>query len=374
MDEVTEGGVTIAVDEARDGAAEGAGDGVFYNPTQELNRDVTVAVLRAYRDREPRAASYLDAMAASGVRGARAAAAGYDVTCADTDPAAAALARETLARNDLSGAVVEGDARAVLYESGPFDVVDLDPFGSPVPFADAALSRARNLVCVTATDTAPLCGAHFDAGVRRYDAVPRNLDDHPEMGLRTLLSALVRTAARHDVAARPLLSHVSRHYVRTYLELDRGASAANAARESLGHRHQCQDCLGRTHERGPTAHPPDDCPACGSDRVVTAGPLWLGPVRDAAFVADVRAAVDDGMGAADEARALLGTVERELDAPTHYDQHRLCGQWGRPACAMDEFLAALRAAGHDASRTHYGGTRFKTTATVAEARAATADV
>jgi tRNA (guanine26-N2/guanine27-N2)-dimethyltransferase len=374
MDEVTEGGVRVVVDEVRDGAAEGAGSGVFYNPRQELNRDVTVAVLRAYREREPRAASYLDAMTASGVRAARAADAGYEATGADLDPDAVETARETLARNDLDGAVLERDARALLYEDGPFDVVDLDPFGSPVPFADAALSRARNLVCVTATDTAPLCGAHFAAGVRRYDAVPRNLDDHPEMGLRVLLSALVRTAARHDVAATPLLSHVSRHYVRTYLELDRSASRADDRREALGHRHQCQDCLERRHEYGPHASPPETCPVCGSARVVTAGPLWLGPVRDRAFTARVRDAVDDGMGTADEARPLLADVEAELDEPTHYDQHRLCALWGRPASAMDEFLDALRTAGHEASRTHYGGTRFKTTATVAAAKRATSDV
>ncbi|MFB6167854.1 MAG: tRNA (guanine(26)-N(2))-dimethyltransferase [Haloferacaceae archaeon] len=374
MEEVREGTVTVAVDDVRDGAAEGAGSGVFYNPTQELNRDVTVAVLRAYREREPRAASYLDAMTASGVRAARAAGVGYEVTGADLDADAVALARENLARNDLDGEVVERDARALLYEDGPFDVVDLDPFGSPVPFADAACSRARNLVCVTATDTAPLCGAHFAAGVRRYDAVPRNLDDHPEMGLRVLLSALVRAAARHDVAATPILSHASRHYVRTYLELDRSASRANDARDELGHRHQCQDCLERTHERGPHANPPETCPACGSVRVVTAGPLWLGPVRDPAFTDAVRDAVDDGMGTADEARDLLATVRDELDEPTHYDQHRLCELWGRPASAMDDFLAALRAAGHEASRTHYGGTRFKTAATVAEARRATSEV
>jgi tRNA (guanine26-N2/guanine27-N2)-dimethyltransferase len=374
MEEVTEGGVTVAVDEVRDGAAEGAGSGVFYNPAQELNRDVTVAVLRAYCDREPRATSYLDAMTASGIRAARAADAGYDVTAADLDADAVALARENLARNGLDGEILGRDARALLYEHGPFDVVDLDPFGSPVPFADAALARTRNLVCVTATDTAPLCGAHFAAGVRRYDAVPRNLDDHPEMGLRILLSALVRTAARHDVDATPVLSHVSRHYVRTYLELERSASRADDARTRLGHRHQCQDCLERTHERGPHANPPDQCPTCGSARVVTAGPLWLGPVRDPEFTGAVRDAVDDGMGTAGEARTLLATVEAELDEPTHYDQHRLCELWGRPASAMDDFLAALRAAGHGASRTHYGGTRFKTTATVAEARQATSDV
>jgi tRNA (guanine26-N2/guanine27-N2)-dimethyltransferase len=35
---------------------------------------------------------------------------------------------------------------------------------------------------------------------------------------------------------------------------------------------------------------------------------------------------------------------------------------------MDEFLAGLRAAGHEASRTHYGGTTLKTDATPGEMR------
>ncbi|HKL27740.1 MAG TPA: tRNA (guanine(26)-N(2))-dimethyltransferase, partial [Natrialbaceae archaeon] len=56
---------------------------------------------------------------------------------------------------------------------------------------------------------------------------------------------------------------------------------------------------------------------------------------------------------------------------THYDQHRLCKAWGRPANAMDEFLDDLRAAGFEASRAHYGGTTFKTDATVGEIREAT---
>jgi tRNA (guanine26-N2/guanine27-N2)-dimethyltransferase len=35
---------------------------------------------------------------------------------------------------------------------------------------------------------------------------------------------------------------------------------------------------------------------------------------------------------------------------------------------MDDFLEALRAAGHETSRTHFGGTTFKTDADVAEIR------
>ena len=40
---------------------------------------------------------------------------------------------------------------------------------------------------------------------------------------------------------------------------------------------------------------------------------------------------------------------------------------------MDDFLADLRDAGYEASRAHYGGTTFKTDASVGEIRAATAD-
>jgi len=369
---VTEGGVEFEVSDARDGASEGRGEGVFYNPTQELNRDVTVAVLRAYREREPRAETYLDAMTASGVRALRAAGEGWDVTAADTDPDAVSLARENLARNDLSGSVVERDANVLMHDS-TFDVIDLDPFGTPIPFADAAFANARDLVAVTATDTAPLCGAHFESGVRSYSAVPRNTDYHPEMGLRILLSALVRTAARYDTAARPICSHVSRHYVRTYLELDGRATKADECIDELGYVHHCEDCLTREAEWGLVPRPPETCPACGGNRVVTAGPLWLGTIRERDFVAAVRDHVDDDMGEAARARRLLETLEIELDEPTHYDQHRLCKEWTRSAPAMDDFLADLRDAGYAASRAHYHGTAFKTDASVAEIRDATSE-
>jgi tRNA (guanine26-N2/guanine27-N2)-dimethyltransferase len=363
---VDEGGVEIEAPEQPD---EGAGEPVFFNPDQELNRDVTVAVLRAYRERDPRATSYLDATAATGIRGVRAAADGWAVTCSDTDPDAVALCERNLVANDLQGTVHERDANPLLHES-VYDVVDLDPFGTPIPFVDAAIQGTRDLLCVTATDLAPLCGAHFDAGVRRYSAVPRNTEYHPEMGLRVLCSALVRTAARYDVAATPILSHATRHYVRTYLELDRGAGIATEAVERLGSVHHCQHCLRREAEPGLIPHPPRTCPDCG-EAIQTASPLWLGPTTDPAFADAVRGAVPDAFGTADRSRSLLETLAAELDRPTHYDQHRLCKRWGRSAGPMEAFLDALRDAGFAASRTHYGGTTFKTDASVTEIRSAT---
>lgn len=364
---VSEGAVEVEVPEQAD---DGIGDGVFFNPVQELNRDVTVATLRAYRDREERAEYYLDAMAASGIRGTRAAAEGWNVTMADIDPDAIDLCERNLERNDLEGEVVQRDANALMHEE-VFDVVDIDPFGTPIPFADAAFANTRDLVCVTATDTAPLCGAHFHSGVRKYSAIPRNTDYHSEMGLRILLSALARTAARYDAGVTPILSHATNHYVRTYLELDHSATDANKAMDQLGHVYHCEDCLHRESDSGLIADPFDSCPECESERMLTAGPIWLGPAHDAEFVAAVREELDEEMGTATRAERMLTTVEGELHEPTHYDQHRLCKEWTRSASKMDDFLDRLRDAGFEASRAHFSGTAFKTPATVEEIRKAT---
>ena len=46
-------------------------------------------------------------------------------------------------------------------ESDKFDIVDLDPYGSMVPFLYSALKALRKggLLCVTCTDTRVLCGS-----------------------------------------------------------------------------------------------------------------------------------------------------------------------------------------------------------------------
>ncbi len=365
--EVEEGGVRITVD---DPATEGRTGDVFYNPRQELNRDLTIAVLRALRTIEPGAATYLDAMTATGIRGLRAAADGWTVTCCDRDLAAAERARRHFEANDLEADIVNRNVNALVHERG-FDVIDLDPFGSPMPFVDAAVSRSPRLLCVTATDTAPLCGAHLRAGMRRYFAVPRNTEYHREMGLRTLLAGLCRLAAMRDLAIDPVCTHATSHYVRAYCRLSGGAGTADEAVDQLGIIAHCEDCLYRESATGLLGTIFETCPNCGSEHILHAGPIWIGPTHDRTFLRIVRDKLDETMGEETAAADLIDRLHGELDRPTHYDQHVLCKQWNRTAPAMDAFLDRLSAAGFETSRTHYGGTTFKTDATVDAIRVAT---
>jgi len=169
------------------------------------------------------------------------------------------------------------------------------------------------------------------------------------------------------VAATPVFTHATSHYVRTYLALDSGASKANDRIDQLGYVDWCNHCYWRDHEYGLIADPTDECPHCGH-ATQTAGPLWLGPTHDQSFAAEVRDRVTDAMGEATKARRLCNRLEAERHDPTHYDQHELYGNWGESAIGMADFLDALRDAGHPASRSHYGGTTFKTPASVGEIR------
>ncbi len=367
MRTVREGAIELRIPDG-----DGTDASVFYNSEQELNRDITIGVLRALRERNPENTSYLDAMTATGIRGLRAAMNDWDVTCVDVNPTAIGVCRENFRRNNITGRIRRRNANIELYNHG-YDVVDIDPFGTPIPFLDSAFNGVRNLLCVTATDTAPLCGAHFDSGVRRYAAVPINTEYHAEVGVRVLLGAIARTAARYDVSVTPVLTHATRHYVRAYLSLDRGAATANKMIRSLGWIHHCWDCLWRATETGFFPELPETCPNCTGSDISTGGPVWLTAIHDSSFVNRITTHLSDEMETLDKAQQLLRTIQQELDQPTHYDHHRLCKQWSRTAIAMEDVIDRLHEQGYSASRTHYGGTTFKSTASVSEIREATAE-
>ena len=348
-----------------EGGADFATEGAFYNPRMEMNRDITVGVLRAWKDKED-VTTYLDANCASGVRGVRAALSGYDAILADRSEEAVELARRNVEENGIgaNAEVIHEDSNIIMRRNR-YDVVDIDPFGSPVPFADSAFDCADSLACFTATDTAPLCGAH-DSGVRRYSCVPLNTTYHAEMGLRVLIGALVRTAAKYDVAATPVLSHSSDHYKRTYLALKEGAKVSNAALEGIGFLSHCFDCGARDEHDAVGAAVPEsierEC-VCGATRRV-AGPLWTAEIRDAEFVDAVIDELEDdeSMGTRERSTKTLRVVRDELDTPTHYDHHEVCQRAGVTPSKLDAFIENLCDEGYAATKAHYSGTAFKTDA------------
>lgn len=372
---IQEGQTGVYVPTDNDPEIPTASASVFYNPAMEMNRDINVAVTAVYARKlaerkgfEPSQITYADAFSASGIRGLRVAKeVGLSAVLNDWKPEAAALIKKNIEHNGLGHRVFcECTSADKLLHGHKFAIVDIDPFGSPAPYLDAAVSSASFFLGVTATDTAPLCGAHLKSGIRKYGAVPLNNEFHSEMGLRILLGSMARAAAKFDKGIRPLFSHATRHYVRVYAEMRNGAGNADRAIQELGFVAWCPTCGNRDTRNGLAVFMDEACPVCGGKRKMS-GPLWLGPYKDVDFCTDVLSTIREmPLHKKEEAMKLLTLCLEEADLPFFYDQHLLCERLHISAPPMEPFLQNLRHAGYTATRTHFSGTSFKTDAAVGE--------
>lgn len=339
MNLITEGAVTFET------------EGAFYNPRMALNRDINVAMTRSLG-----ISQYLDALAASGIRGMRVAreAEAKEVSLNDVSPEACRLMEKNLARNSISATVTCCNANVLLHERH-FQAVDLDPFGSPSSYLSAASRSALEYLFVTATDTAPLCGAHPMSGIRKYLARPLRTPYHREMGARILLGLAARELARLDKSMHPLLTHVTDHYVRIYLRVGKGAKLADRCLEKMGYVEHCPVCGSYTLLNEPK--PSGVCSHC-SGKTALAGPLWLGRVQDGP-------AINNALRTSNlsrRAEKILTSCAGEIDAPMYYDHHSICERLSLTPDRIDLILERLSSRGFQASRTHFYGLGIKTDA------------
>ena len=201
------------------------------------------------------------------------------------------------------------------------------------------------------------------SGIRKYMAVPLRTDYHREMGARILLGLAARELARLDKAMQPMLTHVTDHYVRTYLHVIKGAKAADRCLEKLGYVEHCRSCGSFVLLGGP--RPAEVCRRC-LGKTTLAGPLWLGRIQEPETIEKALA----WESLSPRAKKLLGTCESEIDVPMYYDHHSICKRLHITPGKIDDAIEKLQESGHLASRTHFYGLGIKTDAAMAEVEAA----
>jgi len=299
-----------------------------------MDRDLAVALVRAWRPGGRGTISGWEMMAATGARGLRVlheTGAFETFTLTEANP----RAFEVLTRNaqGFAGArPVRADAHAP-GDREPYDYVDLDPYGTPAPLVPRALAAVRpgGVLAVTATDMPVLAGAQPAACRRRYGSQPVRGRLGPEGGLRILLAFLERSATERGRSIRPLLAYVRGHHVRAYVEV--------------------RDAPGSAGRVGPIDSASWAGPYLGPDPRY--GPLWLGPLFDPEIVGRL-----EPPPAAAEPRACAAFVavvreESSADVPFYYEPNTLAGRLGLPfPPSRSDLIDGLRAAGYRATRTH----------------------
>ncbi len=347
---------------------------VFYNPVMELNRDLAVLALQAFQRCVGRRLKVCEPLTGCGIRGIRLAkeVEGVENLVAnDVNAEACRLAKFNVEKNKLSEKVpVEHkDANFLLSRYGAprrrFDCIDIDPFGSPMPYVDSALRALRRggLLALTATDLAPLCGVHPEACLRRYGGRPLRTEYCHELAIRLLAGAVTRSAAKYDVSVKMAFSHSSQHYVRLYIAINYGAKKANASLRKIGFINHCFACFHRDAIAGAFLDERRKCPECGK-RMNVAGPLWIGKIIDENFVASMeREAKTRDFRLKKKIRRLLVHTKGEANAPmTYYMVDKICDKLGLPVPPIKDVAAKLIEAGNQVRLTHFKTHGIKTDA------------
>ena len=404
---VTEGQATIY---RRKEPGESEDHNAFYNPIQEFNRDLSVAVLNVFSAqraaeiaegrlhpwrgrkrpadalpvREDTKMTVMEALAASGLRSVR-----YckevqgikRIVVNDCDPAATAAIERNMKLNGIDPGMYTvslADAVAALHREEIYDVVDLDPYGSPAPFVDGSVlaSSEGALLCVTFTDMAVLCGAHGDVCASKYGSVAIRKKYCHEEALRIGIAFLQRAATRHRRHIVPLLSVSVDYYMRLFVRIHSSPGAANASTEKMANVFQCVNCdrfglqplVARLKPLTPArVCIPPACDYCGSQFMI-GGPIWAGPMYDPDFTKNVL----DWVKAQPETvfpntrKRIIGVLSAILDEgtdyPLFYDLESMCHTLRLSVPARYIVENAFRDAGYTIAPSHTEPQAMKTNA------------
>jgi tRNA (guanine26-N2/guanine27-N2)-dimethyltransferase len=246
------------------------------------------------------------------------------------------------------------------FERGEkFDGVDVDPFGSPAPYLQDALTACADgaTLSFTATDAAVLCGVYPSVSLRRYGASSIRNEFVHETGLRILMGFAARAGGVNDIGVEPVLAHSTLHYLRVYLRVRRGATEADRAIQDLGYVTQCNTCL----ERWTSKLASGRCDSCGK-KVRSSGPLWTGKVADSSLVS--RSASFSSERGWKEAGSILASLAGVDEFPPFsYSLERACSLKKVSSTSVEKVMGELHSKGFAAARQPFELDGIKTDAT-----------
>ncbi|EDV28256.1 uncharacterized protein TRIADDRAFT_53693 [Trichoplax adhaerens] len=244
----------------------------FYNPIQTFNRDISIAVIKQFiktcqkevstqcKVRRNLSAAVekgftiFEGLSATGLRSIRYALELPKIKAVianDNNPSSFKCIERNIEYNKI-GHVVQphfGDARMMMYDNSnslddQFQVVDIDPYGSPAIFLDAAVQSVSDggLLCITCTDMAVLCGNHAGSCFAKYGSVSLRSKHCHEMALRIALSSIESNANRYGRYIVPLLSVSVDYYIRVFVRVFYGKTEVNRSASKKSFVFQCTSC------------------------------------------------------------------------------------------------------------------------------------
>lgn len=199
---------------------------VFYNPVMKLNRDISMLVINSYFEDDK--CKFCDPMAATGIRELRFLKTIPNkfekITMGDISKTAIENISKNFELNNISKEKIDLiNANAINTITKEFyNFIEIDPFGSPVPFLDSAIQRIKHegILSITATDTAALCGTYPKKTLRKYGIKVEKILCYEEIGVRNLIAYCIREGAKYDKVLTPIVSISQDHFYKIFFKIN----------------------------------------------------------------------------------------------------------------------------------------------------------
>lgn len=407
---------------------------VFYNKVQEFNRDLTIHLINTYLKYElwkdgnknksqfesysTEGITIVDALSATGLRSVR-----YALECADKYLVKSIIANdiskkaietieENIQKNNVEHIVKANhqDAALFLYMNRGlkqrFTIVDIDPYGCPAPFLDAAVQSVVDggMLMVTSTDMAILCGNHTETCYAKYGSISLKSKFCHEMALRIILRSIESQANKYGRYIIPLVSLSIDFYARVFVQVFTSPSEAKRSASKSAYVYLCTGCesfelqrlcvvknkkqKSQSQERdqstsqengedysntySPSYGPVVDrfCQHCGKQFVV-GGPIWADSIHSGDFLGKMKSSLNTMINENNEEQfatqkrlhGLVHLVSEELpNVPLHYCLDRLCKIVHCRVPPMKVIRSAILNSGFSVSYSHTCKTSIKTNA------------
>jgi tRNA (guanine26-N2/guanine27-N2)-dimethyltransferase len=351
----------------------------FFNPNAKWNRDISILAYKIQASSKNNR-TFADSICGVGARGLRTA---VEVPKIDTiylndlNPIAIDLAKESAKLNQVQDKCIfdTNDVCKFLNfqerDFRKFDIVDLDPFGSPSPYVDCVLRSVSNrgLISITATDTAVLCGVYPNVCYRKYYGFPLRTEYSNEIGIRILVSFIALNASRFDLSIVPYFCHSNLHYLRVYLKVIFGNLLANSISTKIGFLKHCQNCKHRKVE-----HLKEQnlvCEICGA-KCNLAGPLWIDSLFDSEFVGAMLNELKNNEYYSSSTNdynkmlKVMQTCDKELAYPSYFETDTIASMAKKSSVSLERVVSTLSCNGFNVSKTIMNDKGFKTNASPKE--------
>jgi len=325
---------------------------VFYNEVFKEDRDLSVKIFskffKEYKTQSDathsQAAHVADILCASGARGIRYAnECGFEVQLNDASPSAIELVKKNAKLSNVKVKTSANEANRFLLQGEKFDLIDIDPFGSPVKFIETALKavKPRGIIALSATDLGTLSGHYPKACFRRYNLVANVTSFRHELGLRNLIGTVALRAMKYGYGIVPIFAYTHQHYYRVYLKI---RPQKNALKE-VGYYNYCNKC-GFWEVVGILKDADTTC-KCGN-KLQKLGPTWIDKLGDYEFMKYINS-------------EFVNADELKIKEP-YYDLHFFGKKYKIKIPKTNKVIEKLKEKGYKATKTLLCGHALKTNA------------